>query len=171
MRCSSSRTGLVSEGGTWNLGFVDQDGTVIWPDTPVLPGTTMLLLQSLGTPKQITAPVRIDDVPNMAAAFATNTTIGVRSVCALGWSTQRPQRVGTARNGDHTRAVPSLLARPGSAPGYLRACASQLGEPALTRQAPPAERRSLVFEAWDIRHILPDFAKSLFYSSSVQSLS
>ncbi|MFB7112150.1 hypothetical protein [Streptomyces sp. NPDC056190] len=43
----------------------------------------MLLLQSLGTPKQITAPVRIDDVPNMAAAFATNTTIGVRSVYAL----------------------------------------------------------------------------------------
>ncbi|MFF4830076.1 aminotransferase class IV [Streptomyces sp. NPDC001312] len=75
--------GRVSEGGTWNLGFVDHDGTVIWPDAPVLPGTGMLLLQSLGTPKQITAPVRIDDVPNMAAAFATNTTIGVRSVCAL----------------------------------------------------------------------------------------
>ncbi|MFH9981189.1 aminotransferase class IV family protein [Streptomyces sp. NPDC017179] len=75
--------GRVSEGGTWNLGFVDQDGTVIWPDAPVLPGTTMLLLQSLDAPKQITAPVRLTDIPNMAAAFATNVTIGVRSVSAL----------------------------------------------------------------------------------------
>ncbi|MGW2082918.1 aminotransferase class IV family protein [Streptomyces sp. NPDC001939] len=75
--------GRVSEGGTWNLGFVDQDGTVVWPDAPVLPGTTMLLLQSLDVPKQITAPVRLSDIPNMAAAFATNTTIGVRSVRAL----------------------------------------------------------------------------------------
>ncbi|WP_327691338.1 aminotransferase class IV family protein [Streptomyces sp. NBC_00461] len=75
--------GRISEGGTWNLGFVDKDGTVIWPDAPVLPGTTMLLLQSLDASKQITAPVRLADVPNMAAAFATNTTIGVRSVSAL----------------------------------------------------------------------------------------
>ncbi|WP_314410033.1 aminotransferase class IV family protein [Streptomyces sp. DSM 40484] len=75
--------GRISEGGTWNLGFIDQEGTVTWPDAPVLPGTTMLLLQSLDTPKQITAPVLLADVPNMAAAFATNTTIGVRSVSAL----------------------------------------------------------------------------------------
>ncbi|MDO0926946.1 aminotransferase class IV family protein [Streptomyces sp. TG1A-8] len=75
--------GRISEGGTWNLGFVDQDGTVIWPEAPVLPGTTMMLLRSLDTPKQITAPVRLADVPKMAAAFATNVTIGVRSVSAL----------------------------------------------------------------------------------------
>ncbi|MFI5677034.1 aminotransferase class IV [Streptomyces cellulosae] len=74
--------GRISEGGTWNLGFVDQDGTVIWPETPVLPGTTMLL-RCLDAPKQITAPVRLADVPNMAAAFATNVTIGVRSVSTL----------------------------------------------------------------------------------------
>ncbi|MFE1892284.1 aminotransferase class IV family protein [Streptomyces microflavus] len=75
--------GRVSEGGTWNLGFVDEQGTVIWPDAPVLPGTTMLLLQSLDTPKQITATVRLADIPSMAAAFATNTTIGVRAVSAI----------------------------------------------------------------------------------------
>lgn len=75
--------GRISEGGTWNLGFVDQDGTVIWPDAPVLPGTTMLLLQNLDVPKQVTAPVRLADVPSMVAAFATNTTIGVRPVSAL----------------------------------------------------------------------------------------
>ncbi|GGP44164.1 aminotransferase class IV [Streptomyces abikoensis] len=75
--------GRVSEGATWNLGFVDQQGTVVWPDAPVLPGTTMLLLQSLDAPKQITAPVRLADVPAMAAAFATNASIGVRTVSAL----------------------------------------------------------------------------------------
>ncbi|MGW0413190.1 aminotransferase class IV family protein [Streptomyces collinus] len=75
--------GRVSEGGTWNLGFVDHEGTVIWPEAPVLPGTTMLLLQGLKSPKQITAPVQIADVSNMAAAFATNVTIGVRTVSAL----------------------------------------------------------------------------------------
>ncbi|MEU8580338.1 aminotransferase class IV [Streptomyces abikoensis] len=75
--------GRVSEGATWNLGFVDRQGTVVWPDAPVLPGTTMLLLQSLDAPKQITAPVRLADVPAMAAAFATNASIGVRTVSAL----------------------------------------------------------------------------------------
>lgn len=75
--------GRVSEGGTWNLGFVDREGTVIWPDAPVLPGTTMLLLQGFDAPKQTTAPVRLADIPKMAAAFATNTTIGVRSVSAV----------------------------------------------------------------------------------------
>lgn len=75
--------GRVSEGGTWNLGFVDRDGTVVWPDAPVLPGTTMLLLKSLDAPKQITAPVTRADIPNMAVAFATNTTIGVRSISAI----------------------------------------------------------------------------------------
>ncbi|MFJ3137157.1 aminotransferase class IV family protein [Streptomyces sp. NPDC086843] len=75
--------GRVSEGGTWNLGFVDQEGTVIWPEAPVLPGTTMLLLQGLDSPKQVTAPVQLADVSSMAAAFATNVTIGVRTVSAL----------------------------------------------------------------------------------------
>lgn len=75
--------GRISEGGTWNLGFVDREGTVIWPDAPVLPGTTMLLLQGLEAPKQKTAPVQLTDVPNMVAAFATNVSIGVRTVSAL----------------------------------------------------------------------------------------
>ncbi|WP_093614221.1 aminotransferase class IV family protein [Streptomyces indicus] len=75
--------GRVSEGGTWNLGFIDQDGTVVWPEAPVLPGTVMLLLRSLDAPRQITAPVSLADIPNMAAAFATNTTIGVRTVSAI----------------------------------------------------------------------------------------
>ncbi|MER6444049.1 aminotransferase class IV [Streptomyces venezuelae] len=75
--------GRISEGATWNLGFIDQYGTVIWPDAPVVPGTTMLLLQSLGTPNQVTAPVRRADLAHLVAAFATSTTAGVRPVSAL----------------------------------------------------------------------------------------
>jgi len=36
---------LVSEGGTWNVGFIDGNGTIIWPEGPVLPGVTVALLQ------------------------------------------------------------------------------------------------------------------------------
>ncbi|CAM5600180.1 hypothetical protein SGLAM104S_07946 [Streptomyces glaucescens] len=39
------RDGRVSEGTTWNVGFVDRDGTVVWPRAEVLPGVTMELLK------------------------------------------------------------------------------------------------------------------------------
>ncbi|MFJ9643021.1 aminotransferase class IV [Streptomyces sp. NPDC101206] len=79
----SEPDGRISEGTTWNPGFVTDDGTVIWPDAPALRGTTMLLLQSLDAPKQTTAPVRLTDLPDMAAAFATSTTLGVRPISAI----------------------------------------------------------------------------------------
>ncbi|RST06903.1 aminotransferase [Streptomyces sp. WAC07149] len=79
----TEQDGRISEGATWNLGFVAQDGTVIWPDAPAIPGTTMLLLRSLDAPEQTTAPVRLTDLANMAAAFATSTTAGVRPVSTL----------------------------------------------------------------------------------------
>jgi branched-subunit amino acid aminotransferase/4-amino-4-deoxychorismate lyase len=69
----------VSEGGTWNLGFVRDDGSVVWPSAPVLPGVTMRLLQeSHGSMK--TEAVPVTDIPAMSAAFATNTSIGVRPI-------------------------------------------------------------------------------------------
>lgn len=39
--------GLVSEGGTWNVGFIDANGSVVWPKADVLPGVTMALFQQL----------------------------------------------------------------------------------------------------------------------------
>ncbi|MFJ5680632.1 aminotransferase class IV family protein [Streptomyces sp. NPDC093097] len=72
----------VSEGGTWNLGFVDEAGTVVWPDAPVLPGVTMQLLQEAHE-QTITAPVTLKELPRMRAAFATNTSIGVRTINAI----------------------------------------------------------------------------------------
>jgi branched-subunit amino acid aminotransferase/4-amino-4-deoxychorismate lyase len=75
------RDGFVSEGGTWNVAFVDQEGTIVWPDAPVLPGVTMALLQQQAEHR--TATVTLDQVKGMAAAFATNTSIGVRPLAAI----------------------------------------------------------------------------------------
>jgi branched-subunit amino acid aminotransferase/4-amino-4-deoxychorismate lyase len=75
------RDGLVSEGGTWNAGFVDQDSNVVWPQAPVLPGVTMALLQQHAEYR--VATVTLDQAKGMAAAFATNTSIGVRPLSAI----------------------------------------------------------------------------------------
>jgi branched-subunit amino acid aminotransferase/4-amino-4-deoxychorismate lyase len=74
--------GTVSEGGTWNLGFVTQSGGVVWPQAPVLPGVTMKLLQDAHD-QWACEPVALSDLPKMRAAFATNTSIGVRSISAI----------------------------------------------------------------------------------------
>lgn len=70
------RDGLVSEGGTWNVGFIDQEDTVVWPQAPVLPGVTMALLQQHAEHR--VATVTLEQAKSMSAAFATNTSIGVR---------------------------------------------------------------------------------------------
>ncbi|MFE2043171.1 aminotransferase class IV family protein [Streptomyces sp. NPDC059477] len=75
------RDGLVSEGVSWNVAFVDQQGTVVWPQAPVLPGVTMALLQQHTDHKAAT--VTLDQARGMAAAFATNTSIGVRPLAAI----------------------------------------------------------------------------------------
>ncbi|MFG3495916.1 aminotransferase class IV family protein [Streptomyces sp. NPDC047928] len=71
----------VSEGPTWNIGFVDHTGTVVWPAAPVLPGVTMTLLQRHHA--HTTAPIPLPAAHRMRAAFATGTGIGVRAIAAL----------------------------------------------------------------------------------------
>ncbi|WP_394812929.1 aminotransferase class IV family protein [Streptomyces boetiae] len=73
--------GLVSEGGTWNVGFIDADGAVVWPKSEVLPGVTMALLQQHHA--HTTSPVTLSEAHGMRAAFATNTSIGVRVISAI----------------------------------------------------------------------------------------
>ncbi|MFD4246796.1 aminotransferase class IV [Streptomyces sp. NPDC058525] len=74
--------GLVSEGCTWNIGFVDAAGTVVWPEADVLQGITMRLLRSAHG-GHVTAPVTDGLLRSMRAAFATNTAIGVRPVASV----------------------------------------------------------------------------------------
>jgi branched-subunit amino acid aminotransferase/4-amino-4-deoxychorismate lyase len=66
--------GIVSEGGSTNIGF--SDGTaVIWPDAPALPGITMQLLEQrlpgAGLPTR-RARVRLADLASFRGAFVTN---------------------------------------------------------------------------------------------------
>lgn len=72
---------FVSEGTTWNVGFFDGE-RVVWPSAPVLAGVTMRLLKQVHE-HTVTIPVHIKDIPRMEAAFATNTTIGVRPITAI----------------------------------------------------------------------------------------
>ncbi len=74
--------GQVSEGATWNLGFVTEEGTVVWPRAPVLPGVTMRLLQGVHD-DTVVAPVPLADLSTMRAAFATNVSIGVRAISRI----------------------------------------------------------------------------------------
>ncbi|MFD5328865.1 aminotransferase class IV [Streptomyces sp. NPDC127092] len=70
---------LVSEGCTWNVGFVDGDGQVVWPQAEVLSGVTMRLLRE-ARPGALARPVHTAELPAMRAVFATNAAIGVRAV-------------------------------------------------------------------------------------------
>ncbi|MGH3349142.1 MAG: aminotransferase class IV [Nocardioides sp.] len=72
----------VSEGSTWNIGFIDPDGAVIWPDAAVLPGVTMSLLRDAGGGQPL-RKVPVGQVGQMRAAFATNASIGVRPISAI----------------------------------------------------------------------------------------
>jgi branched-subunit amino acid aminotransferase/4-amino-4-deoxychorismate lyase len=73
--------GYVSEGSTWNVGFVDRDGTVVWPRAEVLPGVTMALLRE--HVEHRVATVTLEQAKGMSAAFAANTGVGVRSLAAI----------------------------------------------------------------------------------------
>ncbi|MFI9050389.1 aminotransferase class IV [Streptomyces sp. NPDC053427] len=73
--------GLVSEGPTWNVGFVAADGEVVWPRADVLPGVTMGLLQEAHG--HVVSPLAVGALRSVRAAFATNTAIGVRAIGAV----------------------------------------------------------------------------------------
>jgi branched-subunit amino acid aminotransferase/4-amino-4-deoxychorismate lyase len=72
--------GVISEGGTWNIGFYDGN-RIIWPTAAALPGITMLLLQDAH--KHTDIPVTLSDLSTMHAAFATNAAIGVRAIARI----------------------------------------------------------------------------------------
>ncbi|GAA1077764.1 aminotransferase class IV [Kitasatospora arboriphila] len=71
-------SGAVSEGGTWNIGFV-RGGEVLWPTADQLRGTTMELLQAAHPWRAL----RITGAAGFEAAFATNAAVGVRPVAAV----------------------------------------------------------------------------------------
>lgn len=71
----------ITEGPTWNIGFVDHD-QLLWPEASVLPGITQRLLDRL-LPGAATRPIHRSDLAGLTAAFATSSGFGVRPVAAI----------------------------------------------------------------------------------------
>ncbi len=71
----------VTEGVTWNVGFFD-GSRVVWPQGDILPGVTMALLNEAHA-LSVTARINLAEIHGMIAAFATNTSIGVRPISAI----------------------------------------------------------------------------------------
>ena len=67
--------GRVLEGALWNIGFVDAEGGIVWPQGDALRGVTEGLLRAgldaAGVAQRI-APVRLVDCVGFQAAFACN---------------------------------------------------------------------------------------------------
>lgn len=76
--------GALLEGSTWNLGLVTGD-RIVWPQGPVLAGTTRALLRRAvaaeGLPES-GATVTVTDLGGCDAAFATSAT-GVRPIASI----------------------------------------------------------------------------------------
>lgn len=77
--------GHVSEGATWNIGFVQGDH-IVWPQAPMLAGATQVLLQrelaGVGLTAQ-TRPVHIDEVAAFDGAFLCNSATPACTIAAI----------------------------------------------------------------------------------------
>lgn len=101
-------SGLVSEGVTWNVGFIDAEGRVSWPQADVLPGVTLRLLQDAG--HGTVRPFHRDRLATSRAAFATNAAVGVRPIAAIdGLRLRTDHPALTALRESYTRIAPERL--------------------------------------------------------------
>ncbi|HST28768.1 MAG TPA: aminotransferase class IV, partial [Rudaea sp.] len=78
--------GRISEGSIWNIGFVNCDGAVVWPQAPQLDGVGMRLvdagLASQGL-RSRTRPVHLGELAMFRAAFFSNANTPVRAIAAI----------------------------------------------------------------------------------------
>lgn len=72
--------GAVAESSMANIGFLEPDGAVVWPDAPQLHGTAMRLVEA--TTPSTSRTVRLGDVGRFAGAFLVN-SIGVVAVASI----------------------------------------------------------------------------------------
>lgn len=78
--------GFISEGSIWNAGFVDRDGTVVWPDAPQLDGVAMQLLKTglaQSGLRSVVRGIRLDDLGAFGAAFFTNSSAPLRRIASI----------------------------------------------------------------------------------------
>ncbi|MEU8180252.1 aminotransferase class IV family protein [Micromonospora sp. NPDC049047] len=77
--------GLITEGATWNIGFI-RDGKVRWPEADCLPGVTMRLVSTVMERSGIEVrreSIALDQVAASDSAFITNAGVGLRLVAAI----------------------------------------------------------------------------------------
>jgi branched-subunit amino acid aminotransferase/4-amino-4-deoxychorismate lyase len=74
--------GTISEITTSNIGFVRGD-QIVWPRSEWLTGVTMTLIHQALDEPIVTEPIRLPDLRDMDAAFATNAATGIRSIAAV----------------------------------------------------------------------------------------
>ncbi|MDZ4363376.1 aminotransferase class IV [Brevundimonas sp.] len=78
--------GLISEGSTWNIGFLRGD-QVTWPQAPMLSGVTQsLIAQGLGGVGMtgVTAPVAVTALDQFDGAFLCNSATPACPILAIG---------------------------------------------------------------------------------------
>jgi len=78
--------GVISEGSSWNIGFVTGD-TVVWPRAPMLAGVAQALIErglsSVGH-SQGSEPIRVADLARFDGAFICNSATPACPVTAIG---------------------------------------------------------------------------------------
>lgn len=78
--------GVISEGSSWNVGFVAGE-TVVWPQAPMLAGVAQALIER-GLPSvgltQASEPVRVADLARFDGAFICNSATPACPVTAIG---------------------------------------------------------------------------------------
>ncbi|HEX8626935.1 MAG TPA: aminotransferase class IV [Catenuloplanes sp.] len=98
----------ICEGATWNIGFVDDRGAIVWPVGDCLPGVTMRLLDAACADRgggPVHRAVQVPDAVRMRGAFVTNAAVGVRPVASLDAATYRADDAPLSGLTDAYRAV------------------------------------------------------------------
>jgi branched-subunit amino acid aminotransferase/4-amino-4-deoxychorismate lyase len=87
----TDHSGVISEGATWNIGFIRGD-QVVWPNGEQLAGVTMDLLRAT-IAQNVIETITSADIHRMDGAFVTNAAIGVRPISGIGdtrWDSEHP---------------------------------------------------------------------------------
>ncbi|GAA2514426.1 aminotransferase class IV [Pilimelia columellifera] len=80
-----NRHGHITEGATWNIGFLS-GSTLLWPDGDQLVGVTMRLVSKLAERRQLKvahATMTPQDALGRDAVFVTNAAVGLRPVASI----------------------------------------------------------------------------------------
>lgn len=104
--------GLISEGATWNVGFLSGD-TVIWPQAPMLDGVAQNLIRAgLSTVgfRSTLRPVRLTELATFDAAFLCNSATPACPITAIGdyafaVDLERIERLQTAWSSNPVQAI------------------------------------------------------------------